>query len=170
MPLSLARRFGRKNRTALIPAPLLLFLGGNFTCRSSVRLATKRWVNLWPPQSFAESFTPTGASGEESSAGGDQQEDGTERDASAGLSSDISSAVFMGNLVLFAAILTGIYVVHIALASGVEAYWIAKVRLVSNGVSARETLGFLGSCGADQVENLTRTAANEWFLLLWPSW
>jgi len=43
------------------------------------------------------------------------------------LSSDISSAVFMGNLVLFAAILTGIYVVHIALASGVEAYWIAKV-------------------------------------------
>ena len=105
-------------------------------CRSSdLRLAKNRWVNLWPPQSFAEGFTPTGASGDEGSSSGgeleaDQQDDVADRDVSAGLTSDISSTVFMGNFVLFVTILTGIFVVHIALAAGVEAYWITKVRLV----------------------------------------
>lgn len=51
------------------------------------------------------------------------------------MSSNISSAVFMGNLVLFAGILAGIFVVHIALASGVEAYWIAQVRSWTIGFS-----------------------------------
>jgi len=36
----------------------------------------------------------------------------------------------MGNFVLFLALLTAIFLIHVALASGVEAYWIAKVRLV----------------------------------------
>eukprot|EP00903_Cladosiphon_okamuranus_P009469 g9024.t1 len=106
--------------------------GGAIDSRVSSFAENLRWVNLWPPQSFAESYTPTGAYGEESSTGGElepgQQDDDAEGDVSAGVLSGISSTVFMGNLVLFVAILAGIFVVHIALAAGVEAYWIARKR------------------------------------------
>ena len=83
-----------------------------------------RWVNLWPPESFAESFTPTAAS-EEPEVG--QQDDDPESDVSPGPANEISSFVFMGNFLLFLALLAGIFIVHVAVASGVEAYWIAKV-------------------------------------------
>ena len=43
------------------------------------------------------------------------------------LRSKISSFVFMGNFLLFLALLAGIFLIHVAVASGVEAYWIAKV-------------------------------------------
>jgi len=42
--------------------------------------------------------------------------------------SEISSIVFMGNFVLFMSLLAGIFLVHIGLASAVEAYWLSKVR------------------------------------------
>ncbi len=91
-----------------------------------------RWVNLWPPQDFAESFTP--GSGEESPSSdesdADQQDRGIEPEASSA-TGDLSSFVFMGNFVLFVALLTVIFLIHVALASGVEAYWIAKVRMLS---------------------------------------
>lgn len=45
--------------------------------------------------------------------------------------SDIGALVFLGNLGLFAAILLGIFVVHIVVASGAEAYWLSKVRRLS---------------------------------------
>lgn len=91
-----------------------------------------RWVNLWPPQSFAEGFIPTSVFGEESSSSGDglelgQQDEDAERGASSSSTSEISSFVFMGNFVLFVALLTAIFLIHVALASGVEAYWITKV-------------------------------------------
>lgn len=43
-----------------------------------------------------------------------------------------NAAVFMGNFTLFVALLSGIFLVHVALASGVEAYWLAKVRMVTS--------------------------------------
>lgn len=77
----------------------------------------KRWVNLWPPENVAETFIPIDI----------ESDDGGTKGASPGATSGISSAVFMGNFVLFASLLTGIFLVHVALASGVEAYWLTKV-------------------------------------------
>jgi len=89
-----------------------------------------RWVNLWPPADFAKSFTPASTS-DESDAG--QQDDDTERDDAPSLTSEISSFVFMGNFLLFLALLVGIFLLHVAVASGVEAYWITKVWKVLDG-------------------------------------
>jgi len=90
-------------------------------CSIFLCLIGNRWANLWPPQGFAKSFTPT--------SGEPLQDDDTERDVSPSLASSISSFVFMGNFVMFASLLTGIFLFHVALASGVEAYWITKVRM-----------------------------------------
>lgn len=90
-----------------------------------------RWVNLWPPESFTDrflGFIPSIIDASEEPEAG-QSEDSTERDVSPRLTSDLSSAVFLGNFALFLALLTAIFVVHVAVASGVEAYWIAKVRI-----------------------------------------
>ncbi|CAM9250711.1 unnamed protein product [Hapterophycus canaliculatus] len=96
-----------------------------------------RWVNLWPPASFAESFTPQSvsngasrylvelASSSTSLQGGEHGG----RDTSASTSESDSSMVFMGNFVLFVGLLLGIFFIHVFLASAVEAYWLAKVRI-----------------------------------------
>jgi len=83
-------------------------------------------VNLWPPQDFAESFTPVGDKDVSADRGGIVE---PESDASSA-TGDISSFVFMGNFVLFVAVLAAIFLIHVALASGVEAYWLSKVCLV----------------------------------------
>jgi len=99
--------------------------------------AGTRWANMWPPESFADSLTPTtaGASGEaldeESYSGGELNlDDDAESDVFPRLTSDLSSAVFMGNFLLFVALLLGIYLIHVALVSAVEAYWLTKVRMI----------------------------------------
>ena len=43
-------------------------------------------------------------------------------------SGDIGAIVFVGNLVLFAGALLAIFLLHVFLASGVEAYWLTKVK------------------------------------------
>lgn len=45
--------------------------------------------------------------------------------------SNIGGEVFLGNIVLFTCILLGILVVHILVASGVEACWMSKVNVPS---------------------------------------
>lgn len=82
-----------------------------------------RWVNLWPPESVAETIAPSGAY-----EGPLAEEGSEERVVSPSATSEISSTVFMGNFVLFAGLLTGIFLVHVGLASAVEAYWLTQVR------------------------------------------
>lgn len=41
---------------------------------------------------------------------------------------DIGSLVFVGNLILVVGILLGVFLLHVAVVSGVEAYWLTKVR------------------------------------------
>lgn len=79
-------------------------------------------MNLWPPGDAVGNFTPVTRA---------RRLDGTDslprcELADAG-SSDIGALVFIGNLVLFAIILLAIFVLHIVLASGVEACWVTKV-------------------------------------------
>ncbi|CAN0463533.1 unnamed protein product, partial [Ectocarpus sp. 12 AP-2014] len=114
-----------------------------------------RWVNLWPPASFARSFTPGSMYGELDQEGEDARsftlarmygeldqegEEGVEEE-----SGDLSSSVFVGNLVLFLVILFIIFLIHMILASGIEAYWLAKrgaekqvARAQRRGVPVRE--------------------------------
>lgn len=49
--------------------------------------------------------------------------------------SKIRSSVFLGNLLLIVGILVGIFVVHIAVISAVEALWLSKVRCYIDGVA-----------------------------------
>lgn len=44
------------------------------------------------------------------------------------LFTDIGGEVFLGNIALFTCILVGIFVVHILVASGIEACWVSKVQ------------------------------------------
>lgn len=44
--------------------------------------------------------------------------------------SDIGALVFVGNLTLVVVILLGVLLLHVAVISGVETYWLAKVSLV----------------------------------------
>ena len=92
----------------------------------------KRWVNLWPPASFAESFIPASepilqARSLRLQIASDEFEPG-EEGASGSTEEGISSAVFLGNFTLFVALLSSIFLVHVVLASAIEAYWLAKVR------------------------------------------
>ncbi|CAN0101373.1 unnamed protein product, partial [Scytosiphon promiscuus] len=117
-----------------------------------------RWVNLWPPTSFAESFTPQSASVEVdqfSTAEDTPAPKGASRHVGALASSSVSlqeaeeyeghdmsasnpdnggATVFMGNFVLFVGLLLGIFLTHVVVASAIEAYWLAKKR-------AREAVG-----------------------------
>ena len=85
-----------------------------------------RWVNLWPSERFSISVTPEVVTKdmEESKEDGDTSE---EKGISFTVISDVSSFLFMGNLALFFGLLLAIFTVHILIASGVEAYWLAKV-------------------------------------------
>lgn len=87
-----------------------------------------RWINLWPPDSFAEDFEITGGSRRL------QEEDDDASTCFAETSSDLGALVYVGNLVLFAGILGALITLHISLASGVEAYWLTKVRRQSRAV------------------------------------
>lgn len=42
---------------------------------------------------------------------------------------DVSVSLFVGNLLLFWAVLCGIFLVHIVMVSSVESLWMSKVRL-----------------------------------------
>lgn len=92
-------------------------------------------MNLWPPASFAEEFI--GASEEEGQLRRLQAE--TEEGAGGGSASvcswdgvdvnGLGALVFIGNLGLVFGALVVIFLLHVALVSGVEAYWLAKVRV-----------------------------------------
>eukprot|EP00904_Undaria_pinnatifida_P013952 jgi/Undpi1/9688/HiC_scaffold_27.g12144.m1 len=82
-----------------------------------------RWVNLWPPEDVVEIFTPLGT------ARRLQETDGSSAsrcDIAESESGGLGATVFVGNLVLFAGILLTIFVLHVLIASGVEAYWLTK--------------------------------------------
>lgn len=76
--------------------------------RGLIPFRYKRWVNLWWPAEFAEDI----ASKECAFAGG---------------AGDIGALVFVGNLVLVVGILLLIFLLHVAVISGVEAFWLLKV-------------------------------------------
>lgn len=65
-------------------------------------------MNLWWPAGFAED----GASAECVFSAG---------------ASDIGASVFVGNAMLVGGILVGLFLFHVAIVSGAEAYWLAKV-------------------------------------------
>ncbi|CAM9352767.1 unnamed protein product, partial [Hapterophycus canaliculatus] len=81
-----------------------------------------RWVNLWPSESFAENFATT--SGWSTTGEGGN----TVSNWSATKNGNIGSLVFLGNLSLFCGILAGLFVIHITVASGREAWWMSKER------------------------------------------
>ncbi|CAM9210583.1 unnamed protein product, partial [Scytosiphon promiscuus] len=106
-----------------------------------------RWVNLWPPASFADNFVPENApdalDDDDPSGGGAVFGAYSQRGSSA--SGNLGSAVFVGNLTLFILLLMIIFLIHIAVASAVEAYWLVKKRATEEvaraqlrGLSLRE--------------------------------
>ena len=85
--------------------------------------ASVRWANLWPSPNVVRKFTPLKTPRRL------QEEDSSDRcQLTAAGSSDIGAVVFIGNLVLFISILLIIFILHVLLASGVEAYWLTKVK------------------------------------------
>lgn len=86
-----------------------------------------RWANLWPSEGFSKSVTPHAVI-EELESNGD--EDTSERGIFNTIISDVSSFLFMGNLALFLGLLVVIFTIHVLMASGMEAYWLAKVGAV----------------------------------------
>eukprot|EP00752_Nemacystus_decipiens_P003432 g3173.t1 len=93
-----------------------------------------RWVNLWPPASFAEEFI--GTSGEEGQMRRLQQKAGEGSGEGSALEcswdgtdvNNLGALVFIGNLCLVFGTLLLIFLVHIALVSAVESFWLAKKR------------------------------------------
>ncbi|CAN0416896.1 unnamed protein product, partial [Laminaria digitata] len=82
-----------------------------------------RWVNMWLPADIVEALTPIRATRRL------QEEHHSSRcELAAAESNDIGAIGFIGNLVLFAGILLTIFLLHVLLASGVEAYWLTKVK------------------------------------------
>lgn len=81
-------------------------------------LVNTRWVNLWWKADIADNIQ----SGE----------------CALGQAAD-DVALFLGNLLLIAGLLLGIFLVHVAVISAVEASWLAKVGylLVRNGPRRR---------------------------------
>lgn len=69
----------------------------------------ERWVNLWWPAQVAEDIT--------------SEECVFETGAS-----EIGALVFVGNLVLVVGVLLGVFLLHVAAISGVEALWLTKVK------------------------------------------
>ena len=85
-------------------------------------LFVPRWVNLWLPETTVTEFTQLSATRRL------QKTDSVLRcEFAAPGSNDISVLVFIGNLILVAVILLAIFVLHVTLTSGVEAYWLTKV-------------------------------------------
>eukprot|EP00903_Cladosiphon_okamuranus_P012913 g12056.t1 len=79
---------------------------------------------------FAESFTPIRAVSESEDGRGDRGIIEPDSDASSA-TGDISAAVFMGNFLLFVALLLAIFLIHVGLASGVEAFWVTEVGVIN---------------------------------------
>lgn len=73
------------------------------------RLFIRRWINLWWPAEIGEDIAS-----EECIV-----------DAGA---SELGALVFVGNLALVVGILLGVFFLHVVIVSGVEAYWLTKVR------------------------------------------
>ncbi|CAM9800080.1 unnamed protein product [Ectocarpus fasciculatus] len=89
-----------------------------------------RWVNLWPPGRVGRAFS---SSGERL-----LQQDGLRACGIEPASvSDIGALVFLGNIGLFTSLLLGIVVLHIVLASAVEAYWLSKQRAMEELTKAQ---------------------------------
>ncbi|CAN0007882.1 unnamed protein product [Ectocarpus fasciculatus] len=98
-----------------------------------------RWANLWPPASFAEEFIGTSDEGQqrrlqEEADGGGGGGGGCSWDGSLG---GLGSLVFIGNQGLVFGALVLIFLLHVALVSGVEAYWLAKKRAKEEAARAR---------------------------------
>lgn len=79
-------------------------------------------MNLWPPENVVEALTPVSTTRRLQEA-----ESASQCDLAATGPGDIGAIVFVGNLVLFAGALLAIFLLHVLLASGVEAYWLTKV-------------------------------------------
>ncbi len=79
----------------------------------------KRWVNLWWPAEIGEDIASEECAFD---AGG-----------------DLGALVFVGNLLLVVGILLGIFLLHVLIVSGVEAFWLTKVRrpFAFSGMGAR---------------------------------
>lgn len=93
-----------------------------FEYQRTLTMRRFRWVNLWLPADVVESYTRLRPSRRL------QAEDDSSRcELAAAGSNDIGAVVFIGNLLLFASILLTIFLLHLLLASGVEAYWLTKV-------------------------------------------
>lgn len=75
----------------------------------AIRLDIKRWINLWWPAEVAEGIASEGCVFESGA-------------------SNIGALVFVGNLILVVGVLLGVFLLHVAVVSGVEAYWLTKVR------------------------------------------
>lgn len=69
-------------------------------------LAKPRWVNLWWKPDFADDIQSA--------------------ECAIGQAAD-DIALFLGNLMLIASLLLGIFLVHVAIISAFEARWLAKV-------------------------------------------
>eukprot|EP00752_Nemacystus_decipiens_P002264 g2145.t1 len=68
-----------------------------------------RWINLWWPTDVAEDLLSPAC------------------DLEAG-SGDLGTSVFVGNLLLVLGVLLGVLLLHVAVVSGVEAFWLLKIR------------------------------------------
>eukprot|EP00903_Cladosiphon_okamuranus_P012907 g12051.t1 len=116
-----------------------------------------RWVNLWPPASLAESLTPTW--------GFDSPGDDEGPNVQATSTGNISSAVFMGSFILFASLLSGIFIFHLVVASAVEAYWVAKKRAKELYIMKDESQGppsqLTGRPTTRQIQNDPEAEASE---------
>lgn len=74
----------------------------------NTHLARERWVNLWWPAEFLDDRV----SGECTFFA---------------TASDLGAPVFVGNVALVVGVLLGIFLLHIAVISGVEAHWLTRV-------------------------------------------
>lgn len=69
-----------------------------------------RWINLWWPADIAEGVVSDSCAFDKGV-------------------SDIGALVFVGNFALVVIILSSIFLLHVMVISGVEAFWMAKVRM-----------------------------------------
>lgn len=90
---------------------------------SSSLCRVHRWVNLWPPEDFVTDFTQLSTTRrlQEAADGAAQCMFAEAR------SGDIGAIVCAGNIMLLSGILLFIFLVHVTVASGVQAYWLTKV-------------------------------------------
>eukprot|EP00903_Cladosiphon_okamuranus_P017691 g16290.t1 len=102
-----------------------------------------RWVNLWPPASFAEEFVGSSEEGGQTRRLQEQAEDGGGGGSASECSWDgadvngLGALVFIGNLLLVFGALVLIFLLHVALVSAVEAFWLAKKRAKMEVARAR---------------------------------